>query len=181
MAYEMDTKIPWHRTEAELYETLDKWHAKNGEINCSGNPIRFDKQKNKVGRDDVPWTPSTRAVTVEFEHHTGKKMSFTVNDHARPADNLRVIAICLEEMRMIERRGLNEVMSSAFLQLAAPSAPTTTPGYPMLGLKAGATLAEIDKAFKAKAKDYHPDHGSPREVWDAFVAERDRAEASAER
>ena len=82
---------------------------------------------------------------------------------ARAVDNLRVLYLAVEAMRLNERRGISDVIESAYLQLAAP-ADVVEP-YELLEIRPDTSLEIAEAAYKAKVRKIHPDkRGSVEEM-----------------
>lgn len=176
MSYRMTSKIPFDTTENEIRLTIERWGGRHLSVDTLAHNRRYDKDKNLVQGKDAPWTEQTRAVTVSFEHPSGKRLTFTENRHERPADNIRVLYLCLEDMRMNEVRGFDQVMQSAFLQLAAPA--SADDWWVVLGVRADADEDEVQAAYRKKARETHPDAGGDAEAFkrvnEAFSQWRNR-------
>jgi len=95
-------------------------------------------------------------VTVTFVKD-GKTVVLTMGEHQYPPLNLKVLRLCVDDMRMIERRGVSNTMASAFAQLAGPQAPVVRDPYEVLGVRPDAPLEVIEGSYKALAKMRHPD------------------------
>ncbi|MFA7248070.1 MAG: J domain-containing protein [Dehalococcoidia bacterium] len=120
-------------------------------------------------------TRAERAVTVVFVKD-GRTVTLTMDDYETSSLNLKVLRLCLDDMRMIERRGVYETMQSAFMQLAAPA--TARDPWEVLGLRPGATADEIEAMYRVKAKSAHPDApGGSEEQMKELNAARDRVMA----
>src|SRR5947209_10255232 len=79
----------------------------------------------------------------------------------RAVDNLRVLYLAVEAMRMNEKRGISDVIESAYLQLAAP-AQAIDP-YELLEIRPDASLEVAEAAYKAKVRNEYPDRGGSTE------------------
>lgn len=160
MTYTMETPVPWAKTRRGVENSLWSWHAKDVSIECRAHPNRYDKRANLVDRRDVAWTAETRRVTVSFLHHSGQRITVSEDRHESPADNLRVLYLCLDAMRLNEKRGFGDVMANAYLQLQGPAGESP---WDVLGLEPGASTESIERRYRALAKRYHPDTGGTTE------------------
>ena len=79
----------------------------------------------------------------------------------RATDNLRVLYLAVEAMRLNEKRGLGEIVESAYLQLAAPSQAIDP--YELLEIRPDASLEVAEAVYKAKVRNIHPDRGGSSE------------------
>jgi curved DNA-binding protein CbpA len=64
-------------------------------------------------------------------------------------------------MRLNEKRGIGEVIESAYLQLAAPTQARDP--YELLDLRPDASLEVAEAVYKAKVRNIHPDKGGSTE------------------
>ena len=96
-------------------------------------------------------------VIVEFTHPKGNTVSLTMEEQETAQDNLRVLFLALDAMRLNERRGIADVMGDAYLQLAAPEKQRDP--YEVLGIRPDATPVVVEAAYKGLAKVHHPDKG----------------------
>ncbi|WP_267395346.1 MULTISPECIES: DnaJ domain-containing protein [unclassified Sphingomonas] len=93
------------------------------------------------------------------------------------ADNIAAIAAHVDALRGQERWGVAD-LSQAFaghLALPSRSLPAARPWWSVLEVSASASIDEIDRAYRSKAKAAHPDAGGGREAWDDLVAAYDQA------
>jgi hypothetical protein len=79
------------------------------------------------------------------------------------ADNIAAIAAHVEALRGQERWGVAD-LRQAFAGHTMLPAPATWSA--VLGVRADADRAEIDRAYRALAKTAHPNAGGPRDAWD---------------
>lgn len=102
--------------------------------------------------------PTDRGVAVYWQL-PGKPMRvMAVDIYETVADNLAAIAATLEAMRAIERHGGAQVMDRAFTGFQA--LPASGPKwFTVLGVPETATAEQIEQAWRAKAKNAHPDVG----------------------
>ncbi len=158
MSYTMRTDKTWYQTMQELRDTFAKWGITNYQIQPEREPfipkrgfIRSERQEREL-----------RRVRVSFVQPDGEETTLEMDDHATPRDNLRVLYLAIEDMRMIEKRGLKKVMRQAYGQLPAPknTAVSIMSPYSILGVQPDAPMEVVEAAYKAKARKAHPDlHG----------------------
>ena len=160
--YRIESKHSWSETEKLLRESFAKWRVARYvvEPNCLPRQLHAHLSKTE------------RGVTVRF-WMGDREVVLTSDDQARPVDNLKKLQLCIEDMRMIDRRGATSVMQSAYLQLAPPVKERDP--FEVLGLRPGANKALIDAAFKARAQEAHPDKGGTAEAMAELNAARERA------
>jgi hypothetical protein len=90
--------------------------------------------------------------------------------------NLRCLFYAIEALRMNEKRGIGDLMRSVYLALDGPA-----DHWRLLGIEPGATREEIERAYKAKAQDAHPDTGGSNEAMASLNAARETALAEVSR
>ncbi len=149
MSYTLRTQATWSQTQRELDETFKKWGV---------TEWATDYPK---GARSVAWSQSEsdRLVTLSYTKD-GKQVNLQMGKQQRAVDNLRVLYLAVEAMRMNEKRGLTEVLQSAYLQLGSPD--TRSP-QEVLGVMMGAPLEVAEAAYKARARVAHPDNGGSAE------------------
>ncbi len=166
MSYRIHTDLSWQDTLADLRVMFERWGV---------GPKDWTAIKPRQTRRLRSWAaPEERRVTIEFVHPNGRRITITKDDQDTPEDNLRAIYLALEDLRMIEKRGLRDLVGNALLQIAAPRQRTWRD---VLGLDPGVDWrrGDIEHAYRAKAREAHPDAGGSPE---AFV-ELQRAYAAA--
>jgi DnaJ-domain-containing protein 1 len=149
--YSLITDKSWHATMLELADTFRKW---KGVTYWNVTPaLRGAKEYRKAEN----WNQSIydRAVVLEYKLR-GTTVTLTMDKQQRAVDNLRVLYLAVEDMRMIEARGISDVVKEAYLQLAAPAATATDP-YAVLGVGREQSLAEIEQRYRELAAQLHPD------------------------
>lgn len=162
MAYRITTQKSWESTEQELGWCFEKWKVRDWEIqkNVMGSRVH-----TRIG------DRTERAVSVRYIKD-GRTVTLTVDSQERPVDNLRALYLCLEDMRMLEVRGLADTVQSAYRQLAAPASDRDP--HEVLGIRPGATRELIDAAYRTAAKSAHPDAGGSDEAMAEINAARER-------
>lgn len=107
--------------------------------------------------------PSDPGVAVYWQGRgESDRKVMAIDLYDRVADNLAAIAATLEAMRSIERHGGAQILDRAFQGfLALPAPGTTSLGWrDVLGVGTEETsLAAARRAFRARAKQCHPDFG----------------------
>lgn len=132
-------------------------------------------------RDGLPYAnraePVDPGVAVYFLWR-GKQMTFACDRWDRVRDNIRAIGKTVEALRGIERWGASDMMDrafSAFEALPAPGNGVELSCWAILEVDRTATAAEIERAYRAKAKAAHPDAGGSRADWDTLRVAYDSA------
>lgn len=147
MSYSIRTDVPLSKTEQELQRSLELWGASN---------VTVDYNVENRRRDNFTLTRAERAVTVSWTTRGGHPMALAMDEQDRPRDNLRVLFLAIDSMRLNEKRGIDQVMRTAYLQLDGPAAADP---WRVLGLSASATFEQAQAAYRALAKAAHPDLG----------------------
>lgn len=159
--YKPPRTLGWHHTHEELAHEFEMWGVRDWEA-------RPNVMLSRANSSSLTRTERTVTVTFIKDNRT---VNLALGDYDTPVANLKAIALCIRDMRMIERRGAAEVMASAFLQLAPPeAAPWST-----LGISPGASREDIEAAYRMKAKVAHPDMGGSTEQMAALNRARDEA------
>lgn len=107
-------------------------------------------------REGFNQTTEERRVVLRYKKN-GKEVVLEMAKQNRAVDNLRVLYLTVEAMRMNEKRGIAEVIESAYLQLAAPRQQKSP--HEVLGIMLDAPLEVAEAAYKARARRAHPDAG----------------------
>lgn len=106
----------------------------------------------------------------------GEPRVFACDKWDRVADNLYAIAKTIESLRGIDRWGVGETQQAFRGYAALPETAGGRPWWDVLGLT-GPTKDEatIQRAFKIRAKECHPDHGGDPGDWAALCDAKDQA------
>lgn len=147
--YSLASPCSWTDTIDDLDHMFDLW----GVTTWTTTPPREPKHY-----------PAPQTVTVSFTHPKRGPVEVSC-DRWTARLNLRAIYLSLEDLRMIDKRGLLEVMGAALLQLTAPRAADVRtvdvvngrPAYQVLGVRSDATPEEIRQAYHYQARQHHPD------------------------
>lgn len=159
MSYRIHTEKSWHATTRELGDAFRRWGVAHDEWELipAAEPTRRDPQGIRL-----VYTLRGQEVRLEMSNQdTGR-------------DNLRVLYLAVEAMRLNEARGLGDVVQSAYLQLAAP-AKVRDP-YEVLGVRPDSPPEVIEAAHRALAKRHHPDAGGSVEAMKEINAALERVQ-----
>ncbi len=149
-AYSLTTKKTWHQTMQELEEQMRLWGVTQWETNYPR------------GAGSEAWQQSERDRTIQLTYvKNGKPVTLVMGKQNRAVDNLRVVYLAVEAMRLNERRGISDVLESAYLQLAAPT--EAIDAYELLEIRPDTSLEVAEAAYKAKVRNVHPDRGGSSE------------------
>ncbi len=155
MTYSLHTDKSWYETTRQLGETFDKWGVFDWTLS---NPRGSRSMKSYQEEDE-------RTVRLSYTLR-GKQVSLVMGTQARAVDNLRVLYLAVEAMRMNEKRGISDVIESAYLQLAAPQQERSP--WEVLGIIEGSPLEVAEAAYKVRARKAHPDAGGSEEQMKAL-------------
>lgn len=113
----------------------------------------------------------------------GKDRVFACDCWRGVTDNIRAIGLTLEAMRSIERAGAQELLGRMFVGFTALGAPPIRGAAwnAVLGVGLTASLADIKRAFRNKAKSAHPDVGGSEEMMAVINEAYEQAIAAVQR
>lgn len=134
--------------------------------------ISTNARLNAEGRPRGDENPNNPGVAAYFERK-GKQVVFACDRFLHIEDNLNALALTIGALRGIERWGASEMMERAFSGFKQLAAENEGPSWwGVLGVRAGATAAEIDAAYRELAKKAHPDLGGNDAEMSALNAAR---------
>lgn len=163
MAYVLHSRVSSYHTEGDLAETFEKWGVTEWEA-------RYNVMRSRHGNLNL--SRVERQATVRWVDPRTKREVTLVMDRQRTVnDNIRVLYLAIEAIRLNEKRGIDETVRAAYLQLAPASDHWTN----VLDLPATATRDQIVAAYRSLAKKAHPDVGGTEEEMAALNAARDAA------
>ncbi len=136
----------------ELETSLQKWGAVEIDVNYPRG-ARSERWEQDI---------EDRTVVLRYKLK-GKDVKVEMGNQRRAVDNLRVLYICIESMRMNERRGMSETMESMYLQLAAPIQEKSP--WEVLGIFEGSDIEIAEAVYRQMALKYHPDKGGDPEMF----------------
>lgn len=146
----------WVTCRDRLLEVIAKWQkryrAQDVTIECPAQPRYTARFGN----------PADRAVSVTFSAGQHVNRTVTVDRFERPVDNLWALAVGLDDVRLNELRGLDDVARQVYRMLPAPE--RVRDPYEVLGVRPDAPVEVIDAAYRARAKQLHPDAGGSTEA-----------------
>lgn len=155
MAYNPNpTHKPWNETLGDVQMTLDQWRVTKWSWECPASNMITGRGRSHWSY--YPGTPEDIRVTVTFTLR-GEEKRLSVDKFGCPADNLRALWLGLEQIRLNEKRGLDQVTREFYLALPPPERERDP--YEVLGVRPDAPLAVMQASYIALAKQYHPDTG----------------------
>lgn len=157
MSYRLTTDKSWAATLDDLAETFRKWGVGRWAVEPT-NPGR--KASNRFQSREE------RTVLLTYTK-SGRDVRLEMGAQDRAVDNLRVLYLVVEALRLNEARGLAASVADAYRQtypaLPAPastaSALPASSHYATLGVQPGAALVVAEAAYRALAKAAHADAG----------------------
>lgn len=151
MGYRVETKVSWAQIQTELEDEFRKWGVRDWITN-------YPRGARKSGLNQ---SEGDRTVTLTYTKN-GKQINLSMGKQSRAVDNLRVLYLAINAMRMNETRGLSEVFQSAYAQLGSGQAEKTP--YEILGLMENVGLDIAEAAYRARMKSAHPDFGGSAQM-----------------
>jgi hypothetical protein len=122
-------------------------------------------------QDGLPYARYTNSkdtgVAVYFQLNKTPQV-FACDKWDKIEDNMQAIRKTIEAIRGIERWGSSEMMNRiyrGFQALPHVSSATNESWWNILGVDPNASIDEIEKAYKRKAKEAHPDMGGSNEAF----------------
>lgn len=167
----------WPRTERPTWARFRTPHGEAlnhllRELNLLGARDVIISSNVPVRRDGLPYagyrTPEDPGVAVYFKLE-GEDQCIPCDKWNKVSDNIHAVGMTVAALRGLERWGAKEMVNAAFRGFKALPAPGDTTiimnesWYSVLGLGENASKDEIRKAYKEKAKLYHPDVGGDEE------------------
>jgi hypothetical protein len=144
MTYKITTKFSWAHTMTELTNCMDSWEGiSEWKVDSPRGAYSQSQYQDEV----------QRTVKLTYTKY-GSQVELIMGLQNRATDNLRVLFIAVESMRMNDKRGIGKVVESAYLQLAGMSERDP---YRILGVSRSDTLSRIESIYKELLKRFHPD------------------------
>jgi hypothetical protein len=159
MAYSVKTEKTWARILDDLESSFDKWGGvmRGWRVETVLAPRSATKQYQ---------TLEERTVTLRWARR-GKDYAITMKNQTRAVDNLLVIWLIVETLRLNDARGyaehLAEVYRTEFPALPGPGVTAqaekviSTGPYALLYVRNDAPLEVCEAAYRALSKVHHPD------------------------
>lgn len=151
-----------------------------GEVRRLGGTNLVISTNIPLKKDGFPYatyrTPDDKGVAIYFSYK-GKQMCFACDRWDIIHDNIYAIGKTIEALRGVERWGTGEMVAQAFTGFTALPSPNDP--YCILGIKPGASVDEIDSAYKQRAKAAHPDSGGSVEAMQALNEARKKLKGAA--
>lgn len=157
------------------------------EVKLLGGKLSVISTNLELRNDGLPYAnqkqPADPGVAVYFQHK-GKALVFACDRWVKVELNMRAIVLTISALRGIARWGSTDMLDQAFNGFAAlpgptPSWPAPEQWWQVLGVDPHASPADIDAAYRVKAKAAHPDAGGSDAAMARLNAARDQAMLSA--
>jgi hypothetical protein len=146
-----------------------------GRLGGTNIVISADQPLNKDGSPTLRRTWGDPGIAAYFTRK-GMPVVLACDQYIHPHDNMRAIGKTAEAMRGIERWGASDMLDRAFRGFEALPAPEQW--WQVLGLTEGASVADIDAAYRDKARAAHPDTGGSDAAMARLNAARDQGRAA---
>jgi len=154
MAYSLRTKKSWNDTMQEIRLTFERWGIERWTV-FAGIP----GQRRSTAYYQ---TEDQRRVELRYQHPSGQEVVLIKATEDRDVDNLRVLYLAVEAIRLNEVRGIGDVVREAYLQIAAPAKGRDP--WEVLGVRPDTPLEDCEAMYRIKAKRLHPDTGNGDEA-----------------
>jgi len=121
---------------------------------------------------DAP-EPDDSAVVVRWSLD-GDQFAVGCDRYTRLRDNVRTVGLYIREKRKMEKRPVT-TGAAEFSNLRLPTGEEASErdAYDVLDVSPDATVSEIERAYRERVKEVHPDHGGGEE---SFAAVQDARE-----
>lgn len=170
----------WLRGTARFDTTQDRAQAcLMQEIQRLGGRDIILSTNIKIRRDGLPYARQQRladdpGVAVYFTYKN-RPMCFACDKWSHIKDNMQAVRKTIEALRGIELWGSSDMMESAFRGFEALPNPEQHWSV-VLDVPTNATIEQIEIAYRAMSKVYHPDKlGGSEEMMAKLNAARDKA------
>lgn len=118
--------------------------------------------------------PEDQGVAIYFTR-SGRPLAMACDRYTRAQENMNSLRLALDAMRQLERHGGGLMAEKAFTGFAALPAPKSC--WEILGLGTGnaSTAADVQRAWRERARGHHPDQGGSHSAMAEINAARDAA------
>ncbi len=145
--YSLSTKVSWGQSYREIADEFRLWGVDEWEIS-QPRGARFQG-----------WNQTEEDRTVDLRYKkNGREVVLSMGNQSRAVDNIRVLYLAINSMRLNEKRGISEVLQQAYKQLAAPEGAINIDPYKELGVMKGGDLEVYESVYRTMARKYHPDN-----------------------
>jgi hypothetical protein len=154
----------WSDCKERLRATMTTWGVREFSLDCP---------TSRYGTAFA--APGDRFVIVGFVHpETGRPTEVRIDKFERPVDNLWALALGLDAIRLNDKRGFGDVARQVYTALPAPRERDP---FEVLGVLRDAPWHIVEGAYRAAAKEAHPDRGGTAERMAELNEAYERAKA----
>jgi len=139
----------------------------------------------QLRNDGVPYagqkTPSDTGIAVWFELRSGaawQQHVLACDRWDKAEHNLRAIALHIDSLRGQGRWGVGSVQQAFQGYKALPERAGGVPWWEILGVDPQASRDAVERAFKRRAHERHPDKGGAIDAWHELQQAREQALAA---
>lgn len=143
MTYRLSTDKPWSTLYGELQDEMNKW------AHHRGKRMTYSVENQTAGRY------RDRLVVLTYQHEGEPQIRLEMGKQATAQDNLRVLTLAIQSLRLNEVRGIADVVREAYIMLPAPAAKRDP--YEVLGVRPDTDPDIVRAAYRAAAAKLHPD------------------------
>lgn len=182
MAYTLTTDKTWAQTEAELKTCLKRWGAKEYSVaRGSPKPNQQPPGMKSVGDTPAPRgteTPEEATVTlvIRWAEPTRPDLTLCYNQQRRAVDNIRVLYLACEALRLNELRGIDDLLREAYLQLPpASGAEVILDPYAFFGVARDVEKDDLNALVRSRSARAQGDQDAQKKInlaRDAIYVER---------
>lgn len=148
----------WTEEYDELERQFDLWGVRDWDCNCQNKRLRTPKYQAEP--------VEARTVYLRFCRPDGQEIRLAYYAQDRAVDNVAVLRLAIEAMRLNDKRGISDLMRQAYSQLPPPRTddssplPGATDPWEVLGIPgARGRVALAEDQYKRLIKTAHPDAG----------------------
>lgn len=178
--YVLTTDKTWAQTEAELKTCLKRWGAKEYSVS-RGNAKPPPPGMKSVGEAPPPSrfteTPDEATVTLVIRWPADRPdLTLRYNQQRRAVDNIRVLYLACEALRLNELRGIDDLLREAYLQLpSASGADVILDPFAFFGVSREVEKDDLEALVRARSRRVAGDEDAQKKInlaRDAILAER---------
>lgn len=143
MTYRLSTDKSWGTLYGELQDEMNRWARHRGKR------MTYKVENQTVSRH------RDRLVVLTYQHEGEPEIRLEMGNQWSAEDNLRVLTLAIQSMRLNEVRGIADVVREAYLMLPAPAVKRDP--YEVLGVRPDTDPDIVKAAYRAAAAKLHPD------------------------
>lgn len=116
--------------------------------------------------------PDDQGVAIYFRRK-GKPLAMACDRYMGATENMNSLRLAIEAMRQLERHGGGIMAEKAFTGFAALPPPKSC--WEILGIPSDSGTADIQRAWRLRSQEAHPDRGGSHEAQAELNAAREAA------